>query len=509
MDDITDHCATPEAVELACHGHLIGGRQVAPESGTWIDSENPATGRPWARIARGTAADVNRAVADAAAAQADWGRRPPRERAEVVLALADLLQRRSEDLVSAEVADNGKRIAEVRGQLAGLHAWFRPAAEAARSLAPRALSVSVPGVSVAQYRVPFGVVAAITPWNSPLMIAAWKLAPALAAGNAAVLKPSELASVSTLLFAELAGEVLPPGVLNVVTGTGPEVGAPLAAHPGIRKVSFTGSDAGGRAVALEAAAGPWPTVMELGGKAPQVVFADADLDAAVNGVISGIFLSNGQTCVAGARLIVEASLHDRLLERLVAVAESLRPGDPMDPDTEIGPLANRAHRDKVLAAIDRARGDGARLVTGGGLLDVPGLPGGHFVAPTIFTEVTPDMALWREEVFGPVLAVTPFASEEEAIGLATDTEYGLAAAVWTGDPDRGARVAAALPAGTVYVNHYRSVDPGAPIGGMGRSGHGRELGPQALDDWLQPKAVWTGSAPMPDPFPGATQRRAR
>lgn len=491
-----------------CHGHLIGGRRVAPASGQWLDSENPATGQPWARIARGTAADIDCAVDAAATAQIEWAARPPYERAATLVALADLLQTRWEDLVAAEVADNGKRIVEVRSQFVGLHRWFRPAAEAARGHASRALPVSLPGVTVSEHSVPFGVVAMITPWNSPLMIAAWKIAPALVAGNAIVLKPSELASVSTLMFAELAGEVLPPGLLNVVTGTGPEAGAPLAAHAGIRKVSFTGSDAGGRAVAREAAAGPWPTVMELGGKAPQVVFADADLDAAVNGVLSGIFLSNGQSCVAGTRLIVEALLHDRLLDRLKAVAESLRPGDPMDPGTEIAPLANQAHRDKVLGAIDRATAEGARLVTGGSLLAVPDMPGGHFVAPTIFANVTPSMALWREEVFGPVLAVASFATEAEAIALATDTNYGLAAGVWTADPDRGSRVAAAIPAGTVYINHYRSMDPGAPIGGMGRSGYGRELGPEALADWLQPKAVWTGLVPMPDPFPAATQRRA-
>ena len=332
------------------------------------------------------------------------------------------------------------------------------------------------------------------------MILAWKLGPALAAGNTVVVKPSELASASTIEFARLADAAgLPKGVLNVVTGYGHEVGEALVRHPLTRKVSFTGSDLGGSKVAAAAAQSVLPTTLELGGKSPQIVFADADLDNAVNGVLSGIFLSNGQSCVAGSRLIVEEAVADTFVARLVARAKSLRMGNPMDPTTQIGPLAYEPHLRKVKAMIEQAKREGANC-----LLDGTQTALGHsgfYLGPTLFTGVTPQMQLWREEVFGPVLAVTSFVGEDMAIKLANESEYGLAGGIWTTNPDKAQRVAQAIDAGTVYINHYRSTDPGSPIGGVKRSGYGRELGPDAVKDYLQIKSIWNGDQPMPDPFP--------
>lgn len=481
--------------------HFICGAFTA-ESGERIDSVDPATGRVWSQISRGTVADADRAMraADRAFHAGEWAKLTAGGRAGVLDRLADHLEARWPELVEAEIRDNGKRINEVRGQFSGLHMWYRHFAEQARRIGPEPQTNGMPGVESETHFLPYGVVVAITPWNSPLMILAWKLGPALAAGNTVVVKPSELASASTLEFASLAHEAgLPAGVLNVVTGYGHEAGEALVRHPLTRKVTFTGSDAGGRKVAAAAADGVVPATLELGGKSPQVVFADADPDNAVNGVLSGIFLSNGQTCVAGSRLIVEAPIAGTFVAHLLARTRALRTGDPMDPATQIGPLANEPHLRKVTAMIERAKAQGARCLLDG--TRIAAGRDGFYLGPTIFTDVTPNMQLWREEVFGPVLAVTSFAGEDEAIALANDSDYGLAAGVWTADPGKGRRVAGAINAGTVYINHYRSVDPGSPIGGIRFSGYGRELGPHAVKDFLQDKSVWTGHAAVADPFP--------
>ncbi len=488
-------------------GHFIDGAWLPPSSGRHLDCVDPCTGLTWARVARGNAEDAGHAVSAAQAAfeRSSW-RREPGRRVDALEALADRLETGWQTLVEPEVRGNGKPVGEVKAQFGALHFWYRHVASELRRADGdgTALANSVPGVGTELRREPFGTVVAITPWNSPLMILAWKLAPALAAGNAVVVKPSEHASVSTLLFAEMAaGEPVPDGIVNVVTGFGREVGDLLVRHPLIRMVSFTGSGNGGRSVAKAAAeseGGPIPVVLELGGKSPQIVFADADLEAAVNGIMSGIFLSGGQTCVAGSRLIAEAAIHDSLVERLCARAAALRVGDPMDPETDIGPLANRPHHARVLEMIRAARSEGAVCVSGGGPVHVAARPSGLFIGPTIFTGVGCGMALWREEVFGPVLAVASFSGEDEALELANDTEYGLAAGVWTSDMSRARRMADRLAAGTVYVNHYRSVDPNVPVGGFGASGHGRELGPDSIRRYQQMKSVWTGSAPVADPF---------
>jgi len=471
--------------------------------GPVLDSVDPASAQVWSQVARCGAEQADAAIrsADRAFRTGPWAQANAGGRADMLDRLADVLEARWEELVEPEIRDNGKRITEVRGQFAGLHTWYRHFATEARKLAPEPQANGIPGVESTGYHLPYGVVVAITPWNSPLMILAWKLAPALAAGNTVVVKPSEMASASTLEFARLAHEAgLPSGVLNVVTGFGHEVGEALVRHPLTRKVTFTGSDMGGRKVAEAAAGGVIPTTMELGGKSPQVVFADADLENAVNGVLSGIFLSNGQTCVAGSRLILEAPIADVFTNRLLERARALKMGDPMDPTTQVAPLANEPHLRKVRSMIVQAKDDGATCLLDG--LETAAGRDGYYVGPTIFSGVTQDMQLWREEVFGPVLAITTFDTETDAIQLANDSDYGLAAGVWTSDAAKGARVAGAIHAGTVYVNHYRSVDPASPIGGLKLSGYGRELGPDAVKDFLQSKSIWTGTAPVPDPFPG-------
>jgi aldehyde dehydrogenase (NAD+) len=489
---------------LKKYDHFIDGDWCVPESGDYLESIDPAHARPWASIARGNASDAQAAVsaADRAFTRGPWSAYSMQQRCECLIEIADLLEQRWPDLVEAEIRDNGKRISEVNGQFAGLHSWYRYFAKLGTQVETQRLDNHVPGVINHAHYQPYGVVVAITPWNSPLMIAAWKLGPALAAGNTVVIKPSEFASASTLEFVRLLSETsLPAGVVNVVTGLGHEVGEPLVKHPQTRKITFTGSDIGGRKVAEAAASGVKPVTLELGGKSPQLLFADADLDNALNGIISGIFLSNGQTCVAGSRLIVESSIHDEVVERLVERASRLQAGDPLSLRTEIAPLANQAHLDKVLSMIAEARSQGALCVNGGERQYPVECPEGFYVQPTIFTEVTTQMTIWHEEIFGPVLAVIRAEDEDHAVALANDSKYGLAAGIWTSNSERANRLASRLVAGTVYINHYRSVDPGSPIGGFKSSGYGRELGPDAVRDFMQIKSVWVGSAPCMDPFP--------
>jgi aldehyde dehydrogenase (NAD+) len=341
---------------------------------------------------------------------------------------------------------------------------------------------------------PFGVIACLIPWNSPLMISAWKIAPALAAGNTIVLKPSEYTSASLLELMHLANQAgFPPGVINVVTGLGPETGQALVTHPKIAKISFTGGEQTGKLIYAQAAQNLKPICLELGGKSPNIVFADAEFDNAVKGVISGIFAANGQTCIAGSRVLVEESLHDQFVEALMNFTRSSKMGDPMLADTNIGPIANEAQLNKVLNYIDIAKSEGAHCVLGG---KQPELNGKHnwFVEPTIFTQVNNQMRIAQEEVFGPVLSIIPFKNINDAIQIANDTPYGLAAGVWTSDIRKALELPKQLHAGTVWVNTYRTMSYMSPFGGYKRSGFGRENGMAAIYEFLQSKTVWISTA---------------
>ncbi|MBO0850433.1 MAG: aldehyde dehydrogenase family protein, partial [Pseudonocardia sp.] len=351
-------------------------------------------------------------------------------------------------------------------------------------------------------REPLGVVAAITPWNSPLLLLAWKLGPALAAGCTVVAKPSEVTPVSTLRMAEIAAECgLPPGVFNVVTGLGQPSGAALTAHPDVDKIAFTGATATGQAIAAQAGRSLKRVSLELGGKSPNIVFADADLDSAVNGLVAGIFGASGQTCMAGSRILVQDEVYDRVVEELGRRAEAIVIGDPTDAASQMGTIASRAQLEKVLHYIQVAKDDGARLVAGGEPAIVPGLPEGLFVRPTVFADVTNEMKIARQEVFGPIASVLRFDTEDEAVRIANDTEFGLAAGVWTGNVQRAHRVAARLRAGTVWINNYRKSGYSTPFGGYKQSGIGRENGPDALREYTEEKSVWvdTGQG-VKDPF---------
>lgn len=486
--------------------NLIGGKTLPPHSGQWIDCDNPADGSIWGRIPRSDARDVAAAVEAAATAfrQGPWATMLPGERGLALLKVADVVERHTEELAGLETRDNGKTLKEMLTQVKRIPGFFRYFAGLADKIEGEVLPPDRPDHMAYVRHEPLGVVAIITPWNSPLNLLTWKLAPALAAGNTAVIKPSEFTSASTLRFAELLTQEagLPDGVVNVVTGYGQEAGDHLIRHEGVAKLTFTGGTSGGRAAYRSAAEGIKPVSLELGGKSPHIIFEDANLEMAARGAVSGIFGSGGQSCVAGSRLLLQRSIHDAVVERIVDLTAQIRLGDPLDPQTDIGPVANRPQYDRILGHIKKGKAEGATVAIGGGA-DLAANGGkGLFIQPTIFTGVDNGMAIAREEIFGPVLCVIPFDTEDDAIRIANDTPFGLGAGLWTRDVSRVHRVAARIEAGSVWVNTYKITSHVSPFGGFKASGIGRENGRAAIEEFLQRKSVWINlSDRIAYPFP--------
>ena len=465
-----------------------------------FDSINPYTGEAWATVPAATASDVDAAVAAAREAYENtWRHMSGVERSRHLLALADALDAEADELARLETTDNGKVIRETRNQMGFAARNLRFFAGYADKIYGKVISLDHPRVFDFTRRKPYGVAALITAWNSPIALLASKLPAALAAGNTVVVKPSEHASVTTCEFGRIALEAgLPPGVINVVTGAG-EVGDTLTSHQGIDKISFTGGTATGAKVAANASRRLVPLTLELGGKSPNIIFADADLDRAIVGAIAGIFAAAGQTCIAGSRLLVQREVYEQVVQAVAARAKEIRLGDPLDPTTEMGPVANRPQFDRISEFIESARSEGAKLLAGG--RPAEGFGKGLFIEPTVFGDVDPSMRIAQQEIFGPVLSVIPFSDEKEAVQIANSVEYGLAAGVWTNDINRAHRIVDQLDTGSVWVNTYRTNAAQAPFGGVKRSGYGRERGEDALLEYTNVQNVmldYSGAAR--DPF---------
>ena len=473
---------------------LIDGNWVAAASGETFSCVDPFTGKPWGVIPLAGAPDVDRAVVAARRAfdQDGWGRSAPGYRAALLRKLATLIEQNAERLALNQVMENGKLLSEMSRSGPALAASCHFFAGLAETLHGYTVQSNVPNYVSYTRREPMGVVAAITPWNTPLGLLGLKLLPALAAGNTIVIKPSEVTPSSTLLLGELIQQAgFPPGVVNVITGYGRGTGEALVAHPLVDKIAFTGSTATGTAIAKVAAERHARLSLELGGKSPNIIFDDADIASALKGISAGIFAASGQACNAGSRVLIQSRIYDDVAERLTKLARSLKVGDPLDSDTELGPLASAAQLKKVTGYVDIGRAEGFSILAGGRAIDRPG----YFVEATIFDRVRNDARIAREEIFGPVASLIPFADEDEAIAIANDSVYGLASGIWTESLGRAHRVIERLRAGIVWVNTYRMGATVMPFGGMKQSGIGREGGLNALDHYTEEKAVWINTRP--------------
>ena len=479
---------------------FIGGESRAPANGEYFPTQDPFTGREWALVARCGPSEVDEAVSAAANAFLHWAPLRPSQRAKLLRQFADAIVANADKLAEIERRDNGKLAAEVNAQVRYLGDYFHYYAGLADKVQSHVIPTDKEGVFSYTVYEPKGVVAIITPWNSPLTLTSWKLAPALAAGCTAVIKPSEFTSTSMIELARIATAAgIPAGVINVVTGFGPEVGEPLVGHRDVAHIGFTGGEIAGRKIYEAAARGLKTVTLELGGKSPNIVFDDADLDQAIKGVVSGIFAATGQTCQAGSRLLVQDSIHDTVIERLIDFIKDAKIGDPADLSTQIGPVATKPQFEKILSYIQIAQQEGATLAYGGNAR--PEIGSGQFIEPTIFTNVNNTMRVAQEEIFGPVLSVIRFKDEEDAVRIGNDVAYGLAAGVWTQSLKRTMYMTERLKAGTIYVNNYRATSFTSPFGGFKRSGIGRESGPDAIKDYLDVKTVWLSSdLDVPNPF---------
>ncbi|MFI7344686.1 aldehyde dehydrogenase family protein [Streptomyces sp. NPDC049936] len=478
---------------------FVDGEWTGAVGGGRRDVVNPFDASVVQQVDEADEADVDLAVRAARRAfdRGDWSSAPTRERADVLLRVARFLLRDQEEIAHVESLDTGKTLKEARIDVEDVSNAFRYFAEIADKDGGRIVDVGPDVLSRVVYQ-PIGVCALIAPWNYPMLQASWKVAPALAAGNTFVLKPSETTPLSTIHMIRLIAEAgAPPGVANLVLGPGSTVGAAMSAHEDVDLVSFTGGLATGRRIMEACAPGVKNLALELGGKNPNVVFADCDFDAALDYALDASFLHSGQVCSAGSRLIVQDELHDRFVERLAARARTIRLGSGLDPATESGPLSSAEHRAKVEGYLEIARDEGARLVCGGTRPDDPELSRGFFLLPTIYADCDRSMRIVQEEVFGPVVTVERFRTEDEAVELANDTRYGLAGGVWTSDASRAQRVAGRLRHGTVWINDFHPYLPQAEWGGFGRSGIGRELGPTGLREYQEAKHIYQNLRPAP------------
>lgn len=482
--------------------HRIASKDTPPASGEYLPTFNPLTEEPWAEIARGNETDVDMAVEAASDALKEWRRAPPFVRANCLWRLNDAIADHAEELARMESLDIGKVIREMRGQMLALPRWYQYWAGQCHNLHGDVIPLERNSVFNYTLREPYGVVGIIPSFNSPILLTTFSLAPALAAGNAVVVKPSELASTAVLEFAALFDEAgFPPGLVNVITGYGHEVGDALVGHPGVAKVVFTGGVETAKLVGARAAQSVKPLVLELGGKSANIVLPDADLPAAVSGILAGIFAAAGQTCVAGSRLLVHEALADQLVDLLTARAQTIILGDPLDEETEMGPLAQAEIRDRVDVRVRTAVQAGAIPAVGGDLAVLEN-ESGWFYPPTILNGVTNDMEVAREELFGPVLSVIRISDEDEAVSVANDSPFGLAAGLWTRNLGVAHRMAENLEASTIWINTYRSLSYASPFGGRKSSGYGRENGREGLLEFTQTKSVWieTSEEPISDPF---------